>query len=76
MSFHSSRACLLGMALVLGACTSVPPTTLTGMQNAQVRALTMECFQRNEGLATVYGSWEILVACRERARAIALPKGF
>lgn len=76
MSFHCGRACLLGIVLVLGACAAVPPTTLTEMQNGQVRTLTMECFKRNEGMATVYGAWEIFVACRERAREFVRPKGF
>ena len=70
------RVWLLGISLMLAACSTVAPTTLTEIQRRQVRTLTMECFRRNEGLATLYGSREVVAACKEKARAFVRPKGF
>ena len=70
------RVWLLGISLMLAACSTVPPTTFTEIQSRQVRALTMECFRRNEGLATLYGSQEVVAACKEQARELVRPKGF
>ncbi len=42
----------------------------------QVRTLPMECFKRNEGLVTLYGSAELAAACKEKPREFVRPKGF
>ncbi len=70
------RVWLLAFSLMFAACSTVPATTLTEIQSRQVRSLTMECFRRNEGLATLYGSREVVAACKEQARELVRPKGF
>ena len=73
MGFSRGRVWLLGLTLSLTACSSVPPTTLQGIQNQQKRQMIMECYKRHEGFAEVYGAWKLVEACRQQVREKTSP---
>lgn len=59
-------ACLL---MFTGCSTLSPsPSAFSEAKSRQIRAMTMECIRRNEGLAIAHGFNEVSMGCRAQAR--------
>ncbi len=65
-----SSAVLVTCFLTFAGCSALSPTpfSFAEAESRQIRAMTMECIRRNEGLGIAYGFNEVTMGCKENAR--------